>query len=107
MSKPIVAVTHNGSFHTDDVFATATLQLFYAERDLTIVRSREEKDIDSADIVFDVGGIYDPKTLRFDHHQKGGAGERENGIPYSSFGLIWKEYGAVLCGGAEVAQVVD
>ncbi len=107
MSKPIVAVTHSGSFHTDDIFAAATLELFYAGKDLKIIRSRDEKDIASADIVFDVGGIYDSKTLRFDHHQKGGAGERENGIPYSSFGLIWKEYSAVLCGGAEVAQIVD
>ena len=43
--------------------------------------------MDSADIVIDVGGQYDPDAGRFDHHQRGGAGERENGIPYSSFGL--------------------
>lgn len=107
MSKPIVAVTHSGSFHTDDVFAAATLELFYAGKDLKIIRSRDESDIKNADIVFDVGAIYDPRTLRFDHHQKGGAGERENGIPYSSFGLVWKEYGAVLCGGADAAKIVD
>jgi uncharacterized UPF0160 family protein len=107
MSKTIVAVTHNGRFHTDDVFAAATLELFYADKDLKIIRSRDEKDIASADIVFDVGGIYDSKTLRFDHHQKGGAGERENGIPYASFGLVWKEYGVTLCESKEVALYIE
>ena len=29
----------------------------------------------------------------------GGAGERENGIPYSSFGLIWQKYGLEICQG--------
>ncbi len=107
MSKPIVAVTHSGSFHTDDIFAAATLELFYAGKDLKIIRSRDEKDIASADIVFDVGGVYDSKTLRFDHHQKGGAGERENGIPYASFGLVWKEYGVTLCENKEVALYIE
>ena len=32
---------------------------------------------------------------------------RPNGIPYASFGLVWKTYGAELAGGAEVARRVD
>ncbi|OUS39860.1 metal-dependent hydrolase, partial [Oleispira antarctica] len=45
---------------------------------------------------------------RFDHHQRGGAGERENGIPYSSFGLIWQKYGLEICGGnQDIANSVD
>ena len=64
--------------------------------------------IGKADVVIDVGGIYDPETGRFDHHQRGGAGERENGIPYSSFGLIWQKYGLQICkGNQEVAHSVD
>ena len=43
----------------------------------------------------------------FDHHQKGGAGIRPNGIPYSSFGLVWKAYGEILCGNKEVADKID
>ena len=39
------------------------------------------------------GNLYNEKTNRFDHHQKGGAEKRPNGIEYSSFGLdlekIW------------------
>ncbi|MGY8875905.1 MAG: MYG1 family protein, partial [Pseudoalteromonas sp.] len=44
----------------------------------------------------------------FDHHQRGGAGERENGIPFSSFGLVWKKYGLALCDDNQaVADRVD
>ena len=61
----------------------------------------------TGDYVYDVGGEYDPKSNLFDHHQKGGAGNRENGIPYSSFGLIWKEYGEKICGSLDVAFEID
>src|SRR5690606_33502984 len=36
---------------------------------------------------------YDPERNRFDHHQEGGAGARENGIPFAAFGLVWREFG--------------
>lgn len=58
--------------------------------------------------MIDVGGEYDADVGRFDHHQRGGAGERENGIPYSSFGLIWQKYGLEICeGNQDVAKAVD
>jgi uncharacterized UPF0160 family protein len=38
---------------------------------------------------------------------KGGTGERENGVRYPSFGLIWARYGADLCGSTKVAARVD
>ena len=105
----IKLITHNGSFHSDDVFACATLSLLLEKRGekLEIIRSRDEKIIDSGDIVFDVGGIYDAEKNKFDHHQIGGAGKRENGIPYSSFGLIWKKFGEELCGKKSVADKID
>lgn len=84
-------ITHNGSFHADDVFACATLTLIFKE-DVEIVRTRDEAKIKSGDIIFDVGRIYDGEKY-FDHHQEGGAGKRVNGIPYASFGLIWKHFG--------------
>ncbi|ASV87774.1 hypothetical protein CES85_2866 (plasmid) [Ochrobactrum quorumnocens] len=43
-------------------------------------------------IIYDVGGLYDPEARIYDHHQRG-APRREDGQPYSSFGLIWKHYG--------------
>jgi uncharacterized UPF0160 family protein len=105
MSKLIIA-THNGNFHADDVFSVAALKCLYPEA--SVIRSRDVDALDKADIVLDVGGVYDPEIGRFDHHQRGGAGERDNGIPYSSFGLIWKKYGSQLCNNdVELAKSVD
>ncbi len=89
MSKTIV--THSGMFHTDDIFAVATVLLVYP--DAKVIRSRDPKVIEAADIVVDVGMIYDSNSMRFDHHQEGGADIRPNGIPYASFGLVWREFG--------------
>ena len=60
-----------------------------------------------ADFLLDFGGEHDPARGRFDHHQAGGAGKRENGSPYASFGLVWKEYGEKLCGSKAVADSID
>jgi uncharacterized UPF0160 family protein len=102
----ITIATHNGNFHADDVFSVAALKCVIPT--FNLIRTRDLEVIAEADIVLDVGGEYDPENGRFDHHQRGGAGERENGIPYSSFGLIWKKYGIEICGGnEEVANSVD
>ena len=99
-------VTHNGNFHADDVFSIAALKSIFPS--FKLIRTRDLEIIAKADIVLDVGGVYDPDTDRFDHHQRGGAGERENGIPYSSFGLIWQKYGLEICqGNQDVANAVD
>jgi|TARA_B100001059_G_scaffold99741_1_gene99352 uncharacterized UPF0160 family protein len=102
----LTVVTHNGNFHADDVFSIAVLKHVYPS--FNLVRTRDKALMDSADIVIDVGGQYDPDAGRFDHHQRGGAGERENGIPYSSFGLVWQKYGLALCDNNQaVADRVD
>lgn len=106
--KKITVVTHNGSFHADEVFATATLEI-WAEmnnKKLAVIRSRDPKFFQKADFVLDVGNIYDPKNNRFDHHQRGGAGNHDNGIPYASFGLVWKKYGEQVCG-KEIAKTIE
>lgn len=105
--KKLTLITHDGTFHTDDVFACATLSLVFTDREIEILRTRDEHDIARGDIVFDVGGVYDPANGRFDHHQKGGAGVRDNGIPYASFGLVWKEYGHMVAGSVENAAFID
>jgi uncharacterized UPF0160 family protein len=98
--------THDGSFHADEVFALAALSLL--DGPLEIVRTRDPEALASADARVDVGFASDPATGDFDHHQKGGAGERENGVRYASFGLVWREYGTRLSGGdADVAARVD
>jgi uncharacterized UPF0160 family protein len=106
--KNIKIVTHNGDFHSDDVFAVATLYIVFGnEAKIEVLRTRDEKEFESAGIVLDVGGVYDEAKNRFDHHQAGGAGERENGIPYASAGLVWKKYGEKLCGSKEIADDID
>lgn len=97
--------THPGNFHADDVFAVAVLQLVHGELD--IVRTRDPEAQAAADARIDVGGRHDPATGDFDHHQKGGAGERENGLRYASFGLVWREHGEALAGSAEAAKAID
>jgi uncharacterized UPF0160 family protein len=99
-------VTHNGNFHADDVFSVAALRSIFSS--FTLIRTRDLDIIAKADIVIDVGGEYDPETDRFDHHQRGGAGERKNGIPYSSFGLMWQKYGLEICkNNQDVANSLD
>lgn len=97
--------THSGGFHADDVFAIAVLRLALGE--VEIVRTRDAGVQAAADIRVDVGGRDDPETGDFDHHQRGGAGERENGIRYASFGLVWKRYGEELAGSPEAARGID
>jgi uncharacterized UPF0160 family protein len=101
MSEVKKLVTHNGSFHADDLFACAILSILLKKKNqkFEIIRTRDEEIVKNGDYVFDVGGIYDAEMNRFDHHQKEGAGHRENGIPYSSFGLIWKHFGMEICDG--------
>jgi uncharacterized UPF0160 family protein len=99
-------ITHNGTFHADDVFAVATLMLAHSEEQFEVVRTRDKDVIASADFVVDVGGVCDGKKL-FDHHQAGGAGMHENGIPYASFGLVWKEFGALVCGDMFVKNQIE
>lgn len=96
---------HGSNFHSDDVFAVAALRMLYPE--LEIIRTRKEELLNSADVRIDVGFEYDPVKRTYDHHQKGGAGVRENGIPYSSFGLVWKHYGKDICGSEEIVDRLD
>ncbi len=94
MNKKLL-VTHNGQGHMDDYFAVAAFLL--ANSDYEVIRTRDKNIFDNADALIDVGNDYNPEKDHFDHHQKGGAGERSNSIPYASAGLVWKKYGAILC----------
>src|SRR5690242_9388749 len=76
--------THNGSFHADEVFATAFLLKLYPQAQ--IVRSREKDVLSACDIVYDVG------RGKYDHHARDKE-FRENGIPFAASGLIWRDFG--------------
>jgi len=84
-AKKIQLVTHNGTFHADEVTAVALLQLYgiVKKNQFEIVRTRDIERIHQADIVIDVGGVHNVETRRFDHHQiKDGE--------ISSAGLVWQ-----------------
>lgn len=104
-------VTHGINFHNDDLFATATLMFLLKKRkeefNLVRVKDFNPEAWKDADFILDIGRVYDEEANRFDHHQEGGAGERENGIPYATFGLIWKKFGKEIAGSEEVANYVD
>jgi uncharacterized UPF0160 family protein len=88
----MVIVTHSGKFHADDAWAVAALKVLFPDAD--IVRTREPAAVEAGDFAVDVGGIWDPASGRFDHHQKGFSAARQSGVPYASAGLVWREYGA-------------
>ena len=56
-------VTHNGCFHTDEVVACMLLKRLI---DCDVVRTRDFSIIENADIVVDVGKIYDHSKKRYD-----------------------------------------
>lgn len=106
-TKKKKVVTHDGDFHTDDIFATAVISIL-EEGNIKIIRTRDKDMFKDADYIYDVGGESDDGQNKFDHHQKGGAGTRSNGVPYASFGLVWKKFGAKICDGdVRVAERVD
>lgn len=88
----MIIATHSGKFHADDVWAVTVLDMVFPGCEL--VRTRDPETILQADFAVDVGGIWDPQSGRFDHHQKGFEGARQSGVVYASAGLVWKEHGA-------------
>ncbi|MBX4867087.1 MULTISPECIES: MYG1 family protein [Rhizobium] len=90
--SPDFLVTHSGGFHADELLSSVILTRLFPQARL--IRSRAPEWITPAPdrIIYDVGGAYNSATGVFDHHQRG-APLRDDGQPYSSFGLIWKHYG--------------
>ncbi|TBN10507.1 MYG1 family protein [Agrobacterium cavarae] len=102
-------VTHSGGFHADELLSSVILTRLYPTA--KIVRSRAPEWITPAQdrVIYDVGGAYDAEAQIFDHHQRG-APLRDDGQPYSSFGLVWKHYGrdyltALGVAGADIENV--
>jgi len=90
--SPDFLVTHSGGFHADEVLSSVILTRLFPEARLVRSRAPEWISAGADRIVYDVGGVYDAGTRIFDHHQRG-APQRDDGRPYSSFGLIWKHFG--------------
>lgn len=81
--KEANCITHSGTMHADEVFATAFLDLYL--EDVRVFRTNKiDEDTDA--LVYDIG------RGEFDHHQLD-AKKRDNGITYSSVGLLWERFG--------------
>lgn len=78
-------ITHNGTFHCDEIFSTIMFSKLLP--DVVVCRTSDLEKAKKTQYIYDVGGG------ELDHHQFGGNGERENGVKYSSCGLVWKKYG--------------
>lgn len=79
-------VTHSGKFHVDDVISTVFIGKIIDEVTLIRIPNINDKNLTNK-LVYDIG------LGEFDHHQKNRNGKRENGIYYSSIGLLWKKFG--------------
>lgn len=94
--------THDGVFHADEI--CAIIFLMWAHKlgehlptiSSEVVRTRDTSVIAATEFVVDVGGVYDPSTNRFDHHQwkpDDPAGLRPSGKRWAAAGLVWREFG--------------
>lgn len=86
-------VTHSGGFHADELLSSVILTRLYPQAKLVRSRDAEWTTPQAGRIIYDVGRICDADAGIFDHHQRPNP-LRANGQPYSSFGLIWRHYGA-------------
>ena len=96
-------VTHSTVFHADDVFGVAMWKLI--NPNIEVIRTLNPQNYESDDtIIFDVG------NGKYDHHDKEALQYRpkedgtyfptkgeEKCIPYCGFGLMWRDYGYLLC----------
>lgn len=92
---PTIA-THDGTFHWDDCLAVWLLRQHPDYLTATIIRTRRQELLDEADVVVDVGGVYDPATGRFDHHQREFDlffSQEYHGERMSAAGLVYRHFG--------------
>lgn len=90
--KELTVAVHQGLAHKDDAVGVALVMIEHPElrknNGLRIVRTRDEKLLEQADLVLDVGMKYDGIKY-FDHHQED-VPVYDNGIKYSACGLYLK-----------------
>lgn len=104
--------THNGTFHCDEVLACFFLRQLPEYKDAEIIRTRDLTQLAECDIVVDVGGEFDPKRHRYDHHQRSFAESFHSLCPakpwvtkLSSAGLVYLHFGRQLL--AQLTQLKE
>ncbi|XP_064899580.1 MYG1 exonuclease [Columba livia] len=98
--------THDGTFHCDEVLACYLLRLLPQYRDAEVLRTRDPQLLARCDVVVDVGGEYDPKRHRYDHHQRSFSESMRSLRPdkpwttkLSSAGLVYCHFGSQILAG--------
>ncbi|KNH06456.1 UPF0160 protein MYG1 mitochondrial [Perkinsela sp. CCAP 1560/4] len=100
-SRKIIG-THSGRFHCDEALACGLLLHTPVYEQSHIIRTRNPALLEKADVVVDVGGVYDHSTARYDHHQPTFRLKMETprasytATRLSSAGLIYLHYGRAL-----------
>lgn len=85
-------ITHDTAFHADEVIAVALLRQAGYQFEITRTRNPTvlaEAVADKNILVLDVGGVYDPEMLNFDHHQ--------NKELLSAAGLVYEHFKNEIC----------
>ncbi|KAG6002052.1 hypothetical protein E4U21_003484 [Claviceps maximensis] len=93
---PVIG-THSGHFHADEALAVHMLRMLPTYRHSSLVRTRDPKMLETCHTVVDVGGEYDARRHRYDHHQRGFATTfpgRETKL--SSAGLVFLHFGKAI-----------
>lgn len=55
--------------HSDEALAVSLLKRTKEFSGANLIRTRDASKLAECDIIVDVGGVYDPATHRYDHHQ--------------------------------------
>lgn len=87
-------VVHNGESHLDDIMCVAFAMHMIGHSVPVWRKTPTENEInDPSVLVMDVGGVYDPERMDFDHHQRSRTEEPKCGfrllLEYYGF---WEEY---------------
>lgn len=87
--------THDGAFHCDEALGCHLLRRTEAFAGAAVDRSRDAERWRAADVVIDVGAVYDAEKMLFDHHQRGFEETFGHGFvtKLSSAGLVYKHFG--------------
>ncbi|MEJ6708074.1 MAG: MYG1 family protein [Amylibacter sp.] len=94
-------ITHSGGFHADELLSSVVLTRLFPRAKLLRTRDRDWVRPAPHKIIYDVGGAFNSKAQIFDHHQRPGP-LRDDDQPFSSFGLIWAQYGCEYLGAMNV-----
>ena len=98
-------ITHSTVFHADDVFGVAMCRLI--DPKIEIIRTLEvEKYLEMAKNIGKKALVFDIGLGKYDHHQMNKA-LRPDGTPYCGFGLLWRDFGYLLCRDKEAWDKVD